>query len=69
MLLLSLDRVNGLLLPIQIEPGFGPVGGHEHGEGSQVLPFPAVLNINVRGIGLLCQHHKVVWLTNAVGGM
>ena len=34
MLLLSLDRVNGLLLPMKIEPGVGSVGGHEHGEGS-----------------------------------
>jgi hypothetical protein len=34
MLLLSLDRVNGLLLPMKIEPGVGLVGGREHGEGS-----------------------------------
>jgi hypothetical protein len=34
MLLLSLDRVNGLLLLMKIEPGLGSVGGHEHGEGS-----------------------------------
>jgi hypothetical protein len=29
-----------------IEPGVGSVGGHEHGEGSQALPFPTVLDIN-----------------------
>jgi hypothetical protein len=34
MLLLSLDRVNGLLLLMKIEPGVGSEGGHEHGEGS-----------------------------------
>jgi hypothetical protein len=34
MLLLSLDRVNGLLLLMKIEPGVGSAGGHEHGEGS-----------------------------------
>jgi hypothetical protein len=34
MLLLSLDRVNGLLLLMKIEPGVGSVGSHEHGEGS-----------------------------------
>jgi hypothetical protein len=63
MLLLSLDRVNGLLLPIKIEPGVGSLGGHEHGEGYQVLPFPAVLNINVRGIESPLKHHKAVWST------
>jgi hypothetical protein len=46
MLLLSLDRVNGLLLPMKIEPGVDSVGGHEDGEGSYALPFSAVLNIN-----------------------
>jgi hypothetical protein len=46
MFLLSLDGANGLLLPINIEPGVGSVGGHEHVEGSQALPFPAVLDIN-----------------------
>jgi hypothetical protein len=46
MLLLSLNRVNCLLLPMKIEPGVGSAGGHEHREGSQALPFPAVLNIN-----------------------
>jgi hypothetical protein len=46
MFLLSLDGVNGLLLPMKIAPGVGSVGGHEHGEGSQALPFPAVLDIN-----------------------
>jgi hypothetical protein len=34
MLLLSLDKMNGLLLLMKIEPGVGSVGGHEHGEGS-----------------------------------
>jgi hypothetical protein len=46
MLLLSLDRVNGLLLPMKDEPGVGSVGGHEHGEESYALPFSVVLNIN-----------------------
>jgi hypothetical protein len=46
MYLLSLDGVNSLLLPMKIEPGVGSVGGHEHGEGSLALPFPAVLDIN-----------------------
>jgi hypothetical protein len=30
MLLLSLDRVDGLFLPTKIESGLGSVGGHEH---------------------------------------
>jgi hypothetical protein len=51
MLLLSLDKVNGLLLPMKIEPGVGSVGGHEHRKGSQALPFPAVLSINQLLVG------------------
>jgi hypothetical protein len=51
MFLLSLDGANGLLLPMKSEPGFGSVGSHEHGEGSQALPFPAVLDINQLLVG------------------